>query len=584
MFKTTSPYLKLLFENEIEWKEFSKESIRQAKEINKPLFIHIGYIGKICERESALKLFSDKEISGLINYYFYPIAIDAEHYPEMVILAENLLNINHITKKIPANIIFLPDFRPVSAFSELDKDEFMTFISNFLDAFECNRDTLETLALTTASMIEDMGSIEKMDKPAISLDKLLKKTVSYWISRLYSPDEYYNGHPFNMPPTTVRFLLHYEDYFSDEKVEKFTRSLYDRVINSATVDPIDGGCFSETKDIYCNMPLYEKSVCNNIQIGMLYIDIFKKKGLERFKILAEKTADFLDREMRSPDGGYFTYFTLSTSYEESAYYQYSVRDIKTLFPHSYERIITALNMNIFLPPDKRQVVQNSYFSEQLTLDELRLLRERRRNNPGVLKDERELAYINASAIKLYTDLYTITDKKEYLQRALDLYDFINTRFMKGSKIYRMRTDVVDSVEGGLYEYVIMSAANLTLYRVLKESKYLDTSISITDYIIANFLKESNGMFHSESKDNNLVPYKREYNIDGFLPSSNSLMCFNLILLNKYTGDERYLNMAKQQLYNISPHIMDSAPLLGHWCHNMLILIELEESYRHMREI
>lgn len=541
--------------------------------LQKPIFFHLGYVSRISERERTLEFFSDKDVKKSLNYYFYPIAIDAEQYPEMVFLAEDILSINHIAKKIPANIIFLPDFRPVTAFSELEKEEFNIIIDNFLTAFDQKLDTLEVLAETTTSMVENMGGIERVGRPEIGSDKLLKKAISYWVSRLYEKDEYYSNHPFTVSTSSLRFLLEYIDYTKDDTIERFTRSIYDRVHNSAAIDPIDGGIFSETKDIYCNIPLYEKSAYNNIQIAMLLAESYKHMGWKRFKIIAEKIAGFLEREMKAPDGGYYTYSTLSTRCEDSTYYQFTKRDIHTLFPDSYEKIITSLGMDISLPSNRKQIPKNSYFAEQLTEDELDLLRARRKKNPGMLRDERQFAYINALVIRSYLVLFEITGKKEYLETSLATRKLLRDKFMEGNKVFRIRTDSIDKVDGGLIDYVQVIRADIDLYRTLQKREYLNDAIDITEYVIENFYKEENGMFRAESKGNNLVPYNREHNIDGYTPSSNASMCYILLELNDITGEKRYLDMAKQQLYNIIPHIMDSAPLLGYWMHDILYLLK-----------
>jgi uncharacterized protein YyaL (SSP411 family) len=54
------------------------------------------------------------------------------------------------------------------------------------------------------------------------------------------------------------------------------------------------------------------------------------------------------------------------------------------------------------------------------------------------------------------------------------------------------------------------------------------------------------------------------------------MAGNLIAMYKITGERKYLEIAKRQINNIAPDLLNSGPLLSSWVHKILKLITLTE--------
>ena len=108
MHKTSSPYLKELFKGSIKWMPFNIRTLNFAQKTDRIIYIHIGYIGNIAEREKAYNLFRDERVVNIINENFIPIAIDMEDVPEAMLVGMDLLVISEQTYTIPINIFSLP--------------------------------------------------------------------------------------------------------------------------------------------------------------------------------------------------------------------------------------------------------------------------------------------------------------------------------------------------------------------------------------------------------------------------------------------------------------------------------------------
>jgi uncharacterized protein YyaL (SSP411 family) len=52
------------------------------------------------------------------------------------------------------------------------------------------------------------------------------------------------------------------------------------------------------------------------------------------------------------------------------------------------------------------------------------------------------------------------------------------------------------------------------------------------------------------------------------------MAGNLLSLYEITSDKKYLSVARQQLDNIVPNLLNSGPMLSSWAHKILKYISL----------
>src|SRR5262247_3700905 len=81
--KESSPYLRQHAHNPVDWFPWGPEAFAKAKELDRPIFLSIGYSAchwcHVMERES----FEDPGIAALMNDGFVPIKVDREERPDL---------------------------------------------------------------------------------------------------------------------------------------------------------------------------------------------------------------------------------------------------------------------------------------------------------------------------------------------------------------------------------------------------------------------------------------------------------------------------------------------------------------------
>ena len=70
VYKTASPYIKELLKGEINWLPFSPNALKRAIKEDKPIFVHIGNISNIEQRNCAYNLFKNKDVTEILSELF----------------------------------------------------------------------------------------------------------------------------------------------------------------------------------------------------------------------------------------------------------------------------------------------------------------------------------------------------------------------------------------------------------------------------------------------------------------------------------------------------------------------------------
>ena len=161
MYRTASPYIKELLKGEIEWHPFSNEILKKAIEKDKPIFVHIGNISNIEQRNLAYRLFSNTDVIKMLKENFIAIALYTEDVPEAHLIGMDLLLINERKISEHINIFSLPGIKPVISFSSLLPDDFLHIANNVAESFRNNREKLELASLYLTKRLRVSGRVTK---------------------------------------------------------------------------------------------------------------------------------------------------------------------------------------------------------------------------------------------------------------------------------------------------------------------------------------------------------------------------------------------------------------------------------------
>ena len=108
----TSPYLQQHAYNPVDWFPWGDEAIARARELNKPIFLSIGYSAchwcHVMEHES----FENDDIAAVMNEHYVCIKVDREERPDLDQIYMNAVQLLTGRGGWPMSVFLTPDLHP----------------------------------------------------------------------------------------------------------------------------------------------------------------------------------------------------------------------------------------------------------------------------------------------------------------------------------------------------------------------------------------------------------------------------------------------------------------------------------------
>ena len=556
MIKTDSPYIKELIKSKIAWKPFTRETFEKAIAEDKMIFVHIGNISNIENRNHAYALFQDERVAAMLEKHFICIPIDTEDLPEAYLIGMDLLLINEQKISEHINIFSLPGIKPITSFSSLYPDDFLQIANNVTTAFANKRQKLEKASEYLTRRLQFSGLVTRKEEAKPIAPKILHAYIRSWSSRFLDKTTKYNRHPYILTARNLAFILEYAHTYQVKEYLNYIDETLTHVYYSPMFDPIEGGIFRQATDYTLKEPSYELSVYENANAMILFTIAYRCFKKRIYKEAAQRIAEFLESTMYTPDKGYFTYITLNTNSSESTYYKFSLKELQDNFPQRWEIVATHLGMNLSTSANTMQIISNTPGYWNLTYQEIQqLIKMRKKRRNELILDKRIKIGYNCKVATAFSTLSQISGNYKYRYLAIAAKTIDIT--LKNKDIENQTSD--------LYDYAHLLNSILNQHLITKERRYLSLAKKYSDYIFSNHFQSSVGMFTKTPVNKGKTSLKRAPVIDYNTLSSNSIMAENMLLMHKaYKGCDAYINTFKQQIYNIEPQLVGSGPFMAGW--------------------
>lgn len=580
----SSPYLQQHADNPVDWYEWSDEVIAKAKKEGKPLLISIGYASchwcHVMEKES----FMDTAVARLMNDNFICIKVDREERPDIDNIYMNACQLLSGSGGWPLSAFALPDGKPFFAGTYYSKNNWMTLLKQVSQAYkEKNNLVVKQADALTKGITEDDLSFLKNGNSA----SLISKTdYENFFDSIYKKIDTRNGGLIGSPkfpmPVLIKFLLQYHYLTGNKQALTVSTNTVTHMALGGIYDQVGGGFARYSTDSIWHIPHFEKMLYDNGQLVSLYAHAYQITKNIFFKNVLTETIAFIERDLTSPEGGFYSSLNADTEDGEGDFYAWKMEAFnKTVGSESQDILAEYFNVspqgnwekgkNIlyasYTPQEyatmKKQLPDN--FNAILGKAKNALLEERnKRSRPTI--DKKILTAWNAIMLTGYVDSYMATGNEEYLKKALSNARFIEKNIIgKGGILKRNYTKDKIPVEAFLDDYAWTANAFIKLYQVSFDKYWLTLAQQVTEYALAYFYDNSSGLFYYTA-DNaaNLVVRKMEI-ADNAIPSSNSIMAGVLFELGAYLDNKDYSAKSKIMLLRVAERIKTLPSYYAQWC-------------------
>ncbi len=550
----TSPYLLQHKENPVDWYPWCDEAFERAKREDKPIFLSIGYSACHWCHVLAHESFEDNEIAELLNCNFISIKVDKEERPDIDSVYMSVCQAFTGGGGWPTSIFMTANQKPFFAGTYFPKTSnggmigFKELLMAIDEAWKSDRASLMEQA---DKIIKHLNKNETYTNNAEI--ELTHKAVSQY-SMIY--DEKHGGFgraPKFPTPHNLLFLLSFYERYKDKKSLPMAENTLLQMHRGGMFDHIGFGFCRYSTDKQFLVPHFEKMLYDNALLILAYCKAYSVTNNGLYLEIAEKTAEYILREMTSKHGAFFSAQDADSEGEEGKYYLFTPDEIFGILGKAdgekFNKHFDITEKGNFEGKSIPNLLKSNPTDKTFETF-LQKLVQFRKKRYSLHLDDKILTAWNSLMISAMCELYLASKKELYLKSALRADEYIRTQLCKDNTLFVSFRDGKLGVNGFLDDYASFIFAQLCLYRATLDANYLNRAKQMCDKVVGDFSDKTGGyyLYGNESEELILRP-KETY--DGAIPSGNSLMAYNFVKLYLLTSDDKYKALAQQQLDYIS---------------------------------
>lgn len=561
----SSPYLLQHAYNPVDWHPWGEEALEKARRENKLLIISVGYAAchwcHVMEHES----FEDDEVAAIQNAHFVSIKVDREERPDIDQIYMDAVQLMTGQGGWPLNCVALPDGRPIWGGTYFRKGQWMDILTQLAELWERRPDEAVGYAERLTDAVGKMDAIVPVAEAKPFEAAFLGEIIQKWKPMLDLRWGGQNRAPkFPMPNSWI-FLLREGIRTGDQELLAAVEVTLRRMAWGGIYDQIGGGFARYSVDGLWKVPHFEKMTYDNGQLMALYAEAFRHRRDPIYERVVEQTLAFMQREMASPEGGWYSSLDADSEGVEGKFYVWRKAEVDAVLgPDSgwwsdYYQVTEAGNWehgNSVLMVTQgaaefaaKRGLSEEAFEKRLEVANALMLTERsKRIRPGL--DDKVLASWNALMLRGLVEAYRTWGKSVYLETAKATAGFLTGKMLHEGHLFRNYKSGKASIPAFLDDYALVADALLALYQVDFELEWLHAVEGLVNHVRAHFYNPATQLFFFTSDEDPALIARKTESMDNVIPASNSVMAHVLHDFGHIQGRQELVAMAERMLQNM----------------------------------
>ena len=333
-----------------------------------------------------------------------------------------------------------------------------------------------------------------------------------------------------------------------------------RMCEGGIYDQLGGGFCRYSVDAEWRIPHFEKMLYDNGPLLALLADAWLATREPLFERCAAETAAWLEREMQSPEGGFYSSLDADSEHEEGKFYVWDRDEVRSLLSaEEFQEV--AGHYGLDQPPNFEnkhwhlRVAAPCRNENVLASARSKLLAAReRRVRPG--RDEKVLVSWNALAMRGLAHAGRVFDRPGWIASARRALDFVRGTMWRDGRLLATYKDARAHLAAYLDDYAFLIAALLELLQAEFRAADLEFAEELADVLLEQFEDKEAGGFFFTARDHERLLHRPKPGHDSALPSGNGVAAWALNRLAALTGEDRYARAAERTLELFYPAMRD----------------------------
>jgi uncharacterized protein len=575
----TSPYLRQHAKNPVDWQPWGPAALERARIQDKPLLVSIGYSSchwcHVMERES----FEDPRTAELMNESFVCVKVDREERPDIDALYMEALQTMTGHGGWPLNVFLTPEQLPFygGTYFPPDARHGMPAWTQVLQAIAAswseNRAEIRAGGERLRERLAGGASLAPSTQP------LAADALDAGVAKLRAAFDPVNGGFGSAPKfpqaSVIEFLL-----LRGERTMALDTLLI--MASGGIHDQLGGGFARYSVDATWTVPHFEKMLYDNALLARVYLHGWQASGDARLLEVCRDTLDWMLREMRGPEGGFYSALDADSEGVEGRFYLWTLDQLRDALGESgdgdrghpadgarNERIdasaaiawLGATEQGNFIEPHQPGTQREALGPGLNVLQDrgprpddatrarirARLLAAREQRVPPGLDDKRLTSW-NALAISAFADAGAALAERRYLDAARTCAEFVLRDLRdRGSapadehgRLLRTYNDGHAKIDAYLEDHAYLLEALIVMFETTCDQRWLTEATTLADTLIARFADPEHGGFYSIAADTDepLIARRKDLE-DTPIPAGQSSAAMGLLRLSQLTGEPEY---------------------------------------------
>jgi uncharacterized protein YyaL (SSP411 family) len=595
----TSPYLLQHAHNPVDWQPWGPLALAQAKLLDRPIFLSIGYAAchwcHVMERES----FEDATIAGYLNEHFVSIKVDREERPDIDQVYMTAVQAMTGSGGWPMSVFLTPDGKPFYGGTYFPPEphhgmpSFGQILQSVVHAWHDQREEVEQAGvrlvegLARANQLapaEGLPTVEDLDQAVATLEGQFDAENGGW-----------SGAPKFPQPMTIEFLLRRAGA-GDERALPMARKTLDRMATGGLRDQLGGGFHRYATDAVWLVPHFEQMLYDNAQLARVYLHAWALTGNVNDRDVAIGTLEAMRRDLMTADGAFAASLDADTEAVEGATFTWTAAEIAAVLGEDAALFGAAYDVSEAGNWEERTILRRVRSATELSREfgleagdiEARLagarrqLLEVRSRRPQPARDDKALAAWNGLAIGAFAEaarllgvagdagLAESADRglaeraEAYRAAAVQAAEAITTGLLsEDGRLRRSWKDGRATGFGVLEDYAHLADGLLALYEATFDERWFTIARGLADRILERFADPGGGFFDTADDHETLVARPRDSQ-DNATPSGAAMATIVLLRLAAWTGEGRYRDAAEGALGQLTPYLQRYPGAFAHW--------------------
>ncbi|MFT3782959.1 MAG: thioredoxin domain-containing protein [Nibricoccus sp.] len=579
-----SPYLLQHANNPVEWYPWGEAAFAKARAEQKPIFLSVGYSTCHWCHVMAHESFENADIAALLNQYFVPVKVDREERPDVDRVYMAYVQAMTGQGGWPMSVWLTPELKPFyggTYFPPHDfpnRHGFPTVLKALAQGWATEKQQMLAEAERVIGALQshfrdgrETGSGELLPAATAAFDRVFQ----YFHEAFDRAEGGFGGAPKFPRASNIDLLLRLSaaeglDSPKGREALQMVEHTLSKMAQGGIRDHIGGGFHRYSVDDEWFVPHFEKMLYDQAQVAVNYLDVFKATGREVFAWVARDTLEYVARDLRAPEGGFYSAEDADSSvahgaheHAEGAFYLWSMDEIRSALGSDADVLCTHFGVlpegNVGSERDPQGEFRGKNLLRQtqpivetaqrcrLGMDEanerllrgLKKLREVRGQRPRPHRDDKIITAWNGLAITAFARAAQILGDDEFASLAVQAAEFVKRELWSPTSgtLYRSYREGRGAVGGFPEDYAFLVQGLIDLYETTFDTRWLRWALALQARMDALFWDSAGGGYFGSVEADPSIVLRLKEDYDGAEPSPSSVAAMNLLRLAPVSGKE-----------------------------------------------